>query len=403
MLVSRRRWLRAATATVVVGLVAGCAVVTGDSGPRPVVVGVDLALTGPGAASDIVFHQALELRVAQRNAERERSGGRPLELRVRDNGSDRDASAANLAELAADPRVSAIITGRCGDCAISAAEQIDAAAVPVVSLAAPRAVAEPVTERRYLFRIGPEAASSADLMATELAAAGAAAIGLVTGGGRYGEDGARELGAAAAAYDIDLAVHEVAGGGADPARVAAAMTGWRPAGADPYAVEPAGLDAVVLWTPEAAAVDLAVALRAAGWDRPVWLDTAAAGELFQVGEAAVALSGARLLFPETLAMDDVVASLPDLARRRQWFDSYLSRYGTYHGPASFAADALDLIVAATDRIGTDPARVRDTLEAIRLPGLSGQVGFTPGDHSGLDARSLSVLRFTGDRWHATTT
>lgn len=385
-------------------LVSGCSVLAGAEPAEPVVVGVDLDLTSRGGL-DTVFGQALELRAEQLNQQRERSGGRPVELRVLDNGADRGASVANVAELAADARVSAVITGGCGECVIAAAEDINAAGVPVVSLAAAGAVAEPVAERRFIFKVAPDAAGSADVMAAELAGRGVDTVGLVTSDDRYGQDGAGEFGEAAAALGVDLAVREVAGAGGDAdefAGLATRITSWRrEQDVDPFApAEPAGLDAVVLWTPEPQAVALAVALRRAGWDGPLWLDAIAAGDLFQVGEVAAALAGARLLFSDTLAMDDVVASVPDLAKRRQWFDSYLSRYGTYHAPASFAADALDLVVAATDRIGTDPARVRDTLEAVRLPGLSGAVGFSPATHSGFDARSLAVLRFTDDRWHA---
>jgi branched-chain amino acid transport system substrate-binding protein len=244
-------------------------------------------------------------------------------------------------------------------------------------------------------------------MATELAGREVETIGLVTSDDRYGSDGGRELREAAATLGIEVPVYEVvhAGGVGDLAGLADRVAGWS-AEPDPFVPaleEPAGLDAVVLWTPEQPAVDLAVALRGAGWDGPLWLDMAAAGDLFYVGEVASALTGARLLASDTLAMDDVVASVPDLAKRRDWFDGYLSRYGTYHAGASYAADALDLIVEATGRIGTDPARVRDTLEALRLSGRTGPVGFTPANHSGFDPRSLAVLRFTEDRWHASAT
>lgn len=389
-------------------LVAGCSTLVGAGPPEPVVVGVDLDLTGRSGGLDTVFEQALQLRVEQLNQQRDRSGDRPVELRMLDNASDHDTSIANLAELAGDPRLSGIITGSCGQCVIAAAEQINTAAVPVISLASEDAVAEPVAERRFTFRLGPSAAGSADVMATELASRDVTTIGLVTSVDQYGSDGARELREAAATLGIEMPVHEVvpAEGADDLAGLADRIADWSPE-PDPFTPaaqeEPAGLDAVVLWTPEQPALELAVALRGAGWDGPLWLDMAAAGDLFYVGEQAAALTGARLLASDTLAMDDVVASVPDLAKRRDWFDSYLSRYGGYHAGASYAADALDLIIEATDRIGTDPARVRDTLEALRLSGRTGPVGFTPANHSGFDPRSLAVLRFTEDRWHASAT
>lgn len=393
-------------AVAVLLVVSGCSTLAGAERPSPVVVGVDLDLSERGESLDAVYRQALELRVEQINQQRERSGGRLVELRLLDSGGDRDTSVANLAELAADPQVSAIITGSCGECVIEAAGDIDAAGVPVISLAAPSAVVEPVAERRFVFRVGPDAAGSADVMAEQLAAGGVATVGLVTGDDRYGADGAAELGEAAAALGIDLAVHEVAAGvdESDLAGLAGRIARWQPETVDPFTPTPpedtVGLDAVVLWAPELQAHAVAVALRQAGWDGPLWLDAVAAGDLFTDGEVAAALTDARLLFPETLVMDDVVPSLPDLARRREWFTAYTSAFGTYHAPASFAADALDLVVAASDRIGTDPALVRDTFEAIRLAGLTGPLGFSPANHSAFDARSLTVLRFDGDRWHA---
>lgn len=390
-------------------LLAGCATLVGGGSPETVVIGVDLALTGRGSGRDGVYHQALQLRAEQVNQRREASGRRLVELRVLDNGSDRATSQDNLAQLAADPRVSAIITGGCAECVITAAEDINAAGVATIALAAAGAVAEPVGQRRFLFAVGPDAAGGADVMAARLAGRGVQRLALVTGQVRYGREGARELGDAAEALGMRLVVHEVAERGQDAAALAGLaerVARWPvpvdeavASAAPPVGVD--GVDAVVLWAPEPLALELAVALRQAGWDGPLWLEAVAAGDLFAQGqEAAAALSGARLLFSHTLVADDVVASLPHLARRRRWFDSYLSRFGTYHGPASYAADALDLVVAAVDRIGTDRDRVRDTLEATRLPGLTAAVGFSPSNHSGLDPRGLRVLRFAGGRWHA---
>lgn len=412
-----RRW-RAAPTVAVAGilLLGGCAPAVGGVAAPPVVVGVDLDLGAPGGV-DEVYHRALMLRAAQIN-QRAGAGDRRVELRVRDNAADPVRSAANLAELAADPQVSAIVTGSCGECLAQAAGDIEAGAVPVISLSA-GAVIEPASEHRFVFRIAPEAVGSADVMAGELAARGVATIGLVASGDAYGRDGARELSEATAAFGLDLPASGFLDGGEQGRdELAHRLAGWRaaapadsadpadsavsPAPADSAAPAAGGLDAVVVWTGERDAVALAVALRRAGFQGPLWLEARAAGPLV-VGseEAAAALSGARLLFADTLVADDVVAALPELARRAEWFSAYTARYGVYHARASFAADALDLVVSAVDRIGTDPHRVRDTLEALQLPGLSGGVGFSPASHSGLDARSLSVLRFDGDRWRAT--
>jgi branched-chain amino acid transport system substrate-binding protein len=106
-----------------------------------------------------------------------------------------------------------------------------------------------------------------------------------------------------------------------------------------------------------------------------------------------------VVFPQTLAMDDVIATTPAKAARKQWFEDYTSRYGGYHGHSSFAADALALIVAAVNRAGRPDRRaVRDALESMEADGLSGPIRLTPANHSGLMPQALTVLVARGGRW-----
>jgi branched-chain amino acid transport system substrate-binding protein len=383
----------------------GCAL-TRAAEPETVIVAADLALTGSGAWQGQVFENALRLRAEQVN-QRALLGKRRLELRVVDNRSDPDTSLANLTELAADPEVSAIVTGGCDRCVVDAADTIDTARVPTIALAAADAVAQPVGERRYVFKLGPNAASDADVLVAALAAAGVTTIGAVTGDDAYGADGLRDLSDAAVASGIDLVVQERLGRGGEQelAAAAARIAGWSPEAA-PLAQEQAepaepaaGPDAVVVWLPEPQATAAAVALREAGWRNDLYLDASAAGELFVGGEAAEALDGARLLFTETLVIDDVIAVTPAKARRKEWFRDYLSRHGTYHAYSSLAADAINVIAAAVERVdSTERDPLRGAIEAIRIDGLTGPIGFTPSNHSGLDPLALRLLVFSGDRW-----
>jgi branched-chain amino acid transport system substrate-binding protein len=130
----------------------------------------------------------------------------------------------------------------------------------------------------------------------------------------------------------------------------------------------------------------------------VYLDAGAAGELFLGGPSATT-DGTALVFSQTLAIDDVIATTPAKAARRQWFQDYMSRYGTYHGHASFAADALQLIVNAVVKSGSvDGETLRAVLETSQIDGLSGQIRLTPGNHSGFMPQSLTMLEARGGRW-----
>jgi branched-chain amino acid transport system substrate-binding protein len=105
-----------------------------------------------------------------------------------------------------------------------------------------------------------------------------------------------------------------------------------------------------------------------------------------------------MVFTQILAIDDVVATTPAKAARQQWFRDYTSRYGSYSGVASFAADAVDLIAGAVARVGGDRDRIRDILETSQTDGLSGSIRLTPDNHSGLMPQSLTLLVVRSGRW-----
>jgi branched-chain amino acid transport system substrate-binding protein len=98
-------------------------------------------------------------------------------------------------------------------------------------------------------------------------------------------------------------------------------------------------------------------------------------------------------------MDDVIATTPAKAARKQWFEDYTARFGAYHGQSSFAADALSLVAAAVNRAGTtDRAALRNVLESIETDGLSGPLRVTPANHSALVPQALELHIVKGGRW-----
>ena len=105
-----------------------------------------------------------------------------------------------------------------------------------------------------------------------------------------------------------------------------------------------------------------------------------------------------MVFTQTLAIDDVIATTPAKATRKQWFRDYTSRYGTYSGVASLAADAVDLIADAVARVGTDQNALRDQIETAQRDGLSGAIRITPDNHSGLMPQALTLLVARSGRW-----
>jgi branched-chain amino acid transport system substrate-binding protein len=277
----------------------------------------------------------------------------------------------------------------------------DALAVPVISLDSLEAVAEPAAERRWVFRLGPNAGDNADALSLAMAGAGVETVGLVTVADPYGDEGRRWITDAADRDGLSVAVAaQVSPGDEESVSAAAqAVAGWRPP-PEPFATEPpvAGPDAVVIWAYAPLAAGVATGLREAGYEGQLFVDMVGADDLFLTGEAT-AFEGATLVFTNTPVADQRIASSPALAARQAWVLDYAARYGTYHLHSSWGADALLVLADAIRRAGgADRAVIRDRIESTRMDGRTGQLRFSGDQHSGLSPGALVTLTASGDRW-----
>jgi branched-chain amino acid transport system substrate-binding protein len=369
-----------------------------------VVIAADLELTGEGSALGTVFRNALELRVDQIN-EQGLLGERRLQLDIRDNRTDATTSMSNVSNFIEDEAVTAIITGGCAACFNAVAPLIEDGGVPTISLAGPEAVAS--TDWRYAFKLGPNPTDTAVALAAELSRADVATVALVASDDAYGADGIGALTAAADRAGVDVATtirisNDEAAMQAAANEVMLYIEEHTPAptfGPDGLLEQAEALDAVVIWAYSPMAGDFAVHLRDGGFDGALFLDMAAADDLFLGGRRADALAGATIIFTETLVIDQVIATSPAKAARKTWFNDYSARHGTYHAFASFAADAVDIVVQAVNRLDSgDRTAVRGLIERTQFDGLSGPIRLTPDNHSGLTPLALTTLVVRGDRW-----
>lgn len=375
----------ALAAAVLVASLSGCES-GGDRGDTTdLVIGADLELSGSAAGVGKAYERALQLKVEQVNA----SGvldGRLLRLDVRDNRSDPTSALRNIGALAEDPAVTALITGACSECVVGAAKTINDKGVPTVALAPANEVSNPVTERRYVFKLAPNAGDSAAALASELVRGSARKVAVLHSGDAYGRGGAAAMAAELAKTKIKSAgVGEVKPTDTDLSQVVRRLVGKKP-------------DALVVWTFADQAGLAATAAREAGFKGRLYYDAAAAGELFLAGANDAAVRDATMVFTQTMVIDDVIATTPAKAARKQWFRDYTSRYGSYYGSASFAADAVQLIVDAVAKVGADRGRIRGVLETSQFDGLSGPIRMTPDNHSGLMPQALALLVARSGRW-----
>jgi branched-chain amino acid transport system substrate-binding protein len=370
-----------AVSTLLAAGLAGCS--GGGSGDKTdVVIGADLAST---SSTDIAYARALQLRIEQINASGT-LGARRLVLRIQDNRQDPTASLRNISTFADDPSVAAIITGRCDECAVGAAKTVNDKQVPTIALAAANAVSNPVSQRRWMFKLGPNAGDSSAALVAELQRTKIGSVAVVYADDYYGRGVDEALIPQLAKAGIVLTgSQKVKPTATDITQEVGALAGGRP-------------QALLVMTGPDQAVLAATTARAARFSGRIYFDAGAAGDMFLPQEAAAAMENATLVFTQILAIDDVVATTPAKTTRKQWFRDYTSRYGNYSGVASFAADAADLISTAVARTGTDRSRIRDLLETSQTDGLSGPIRLTPDNHSGLTSQGLTMLVARSGRW-----
>jgi branched-chain amino acid transport system substrate-binding protein len=385
---SRRLSASLSAVTMLATMAAGCD--AGEPGePAEIVIGADLELSGPGQTVGTAYKQALELKVEQLNASG-LLGRRRLALKFADNHSDPTSAQRNLGVFADDPTVAAAIAGRCSECVVGAAKAINEKQLPTIALAPAGQVSSPVGDRRYLFKLGPNAADSAAAIVAELKRRSTKTVALLFADDLYGNGGDAAMRAELTKADITLtgaATVKPNDGLVDG--TVRDLTKKKP-------------DALVVWAFADQAVAAATAANRVGFDGAVYFDAAAASEMFLPPEATKATNAVTMAFTQILAIDDVIATTPAKAARKQWYRDYTSRYGNYSGMAAFAADALDLIARAVARAGGDRGRIREVLETSQMDGLSGPIRLTPDNHSGLMPQAMTLLVARNGRWRLLT-
>jgi branched-chain amino acid transport system substrate-binding protein len=358
---------------------------TSNESKQDIVIAADLELNGASAPAGTAYDHALRLKIDQINA----AGGvdgRKIRYQPKDNRSDKTLSLANITDFTNDSSVDAIITGACSECVQAATKTIDAKQMPTISLAPASAVTNP--QSPYVFKIGPNALDDAAAIVAELRRAGIKKVGLLTTDDAYGKDGKDIMG-------TEL--------GEGSGFTVSGQAQFKPTDTDVSQsvreVVDSNPDALVVWAFSDQAQRVATSAKQAGFNGALFFDAGAAGDMFLQPSAQGATEKATLIFTQTMAIDDVIATTPAKAARKQWFRDYTARYGTYYGPASFAADAVQLLVNAIGQAGgTDPASVRSALETTQMDGLTGPIRITPANHSGLMPQALVALVAANGRW-----
>lgn len=385
--------LSALTAAMLVMSASACASDEDAGEVEEVIIGADLELSGTTADIGQAYQRALELKISQVN-ESGVLGNRKLRLDPKDNRSDSSRSLTNVGAFANNPDVAAVIMGTCSECVKTVAETVNDRRLPTIALAPAGRVVTPVQERQWVFKIGPNATDNAAALAAEIANARRKRVAVLHTDDDYGKEGALALKTALTNAGLKSTSAAVRPTDTDVSQAVESLVDTDDADTAP--------DTLVVWTLAEQAMLAATSARAAGFRGAIYFDGGAAGELFLTGQKAA--DGASMVFTQTMVIDDVIATTPATAARKQWFRDYTAKYGSYNGYSSFAADAIQMVVNALQQSQTSSRdSIRSIMETSQFDGLSGPIRITPDNHSGLMPQALTMLVVRNGRWRLATT
>ena len=351
----------------------------------PIRIGSFLSVTGPAAFLGDPEQKTLELYVERINA----AGGvlgRKLELIAYDSGGDAEKARTFAKRLIEQDRVDVIVGGSTTGETMAVVPLVEAAGMPFISLAGAVVIVEPV--KKWVFKTPHTDRMACEKIFVDLKARGLSRVALISGSGGFDKSMRGECLKVAPNHGMQIVADETYG--AADTDMTAQLTKIK--GSNAQAVLNAGFGqgpAIVTRNYKQIGITL-----------PLYQSHGVASKEYikLSGDAAegVRLPAAALLVADLLAANDpqkpVVTAYRDAYETR-----YKSEVSTFGG---HAYDGLMMVVGAIKAAGsTDPAKVRDALEATRgFMGTAGVVNMSATDHMGLDLTAFRMLEVKGGNW-----
>lgn len=325
--------------------------------------------------------------------------GVTVEITVLDDGSEVGNAVALVRGLLDAGEVDAIICCTRSEAAMAVVEPVQAARVPLVSLAAAAPIAMPAEARRWVFATAPADRLILAGLIQDMRARGVTDLAYLGLADAFGESGLVELQLALAGSGIrlDKAVRYAADAGSYTAAVLAATLS-RP-------------QAVLVWGVVDDSARMVRELRELGFGGDIYVSHGVGNDRF-IELAGGAAEGVRLAVGPLLVAADLAATAPTREASLMYARAYAEAYPgetvtTFGGHAHDAAMVLvNAVLHARAKglfAGEDKAArrlgLRDALEAMGpVVGVGGVFDYSGTDHLGLDESAYVIAEISGGRW-----
>jgi branched-chain amino acid transport system substrate-binding protein len=184
-----------------VAMLAGLILCAGPAAAQ-IKIGVSVSSTGPAASLGIPEKNAVALMPKT-------MGGKAVEYVVLDDASDTTSARRNIEKLVTDNHVDIVLGSSTTPNTLAMIEVAGRSKTPLVSLAAGILIIEPMDDnRRWVFKVPFNDATTAQATAGHMARAGAKTAALISFADAYGESWSNEFIKALKSSDMTLAAYE---------------------------------------------------------------------------------------------------------------------------------------------------------------------------------------------------
>lgn len=380
-----RKLLTLLAGLLAVGLIlGGCGQQTSaPEGKEPYKIGAVFDISGKSSSLGIPERDTAEMVVAEIN----KNGGingHPINLIVVDSKSN-ETEAALAAKKLIQQGVAAIIGASTSGTTMAMVDIIQNNNIPLISCAASVRIVEPVTDRKWVFKTAQSDSFVAARIIDYLMSKGLTKVGLATVNNAYGDSGRAEFEKAAKTAGLTIVAAEKFE--QDDTNMTPQLTG----------IKRENPDAVICWAIPPAASTFTVNYMQMGIKAPL-IHSSGVGNQNFIELAGQAAEGA--VFPIGRLL--VAEQLPDSDPQKEVTMNYAEQYEKTFGPRStfggHAWDAVKIIAQALEKVGDDPAKIRDEIEKTSFTGVTAVFNFTPQDHSGLTKDCLKMVEVKDGKW-----
>jgi len=353
-------------------------------------VGAIFSITGPGSSLGIPERDTALMLEANINAKGGIKGPdgklHPLKMVIYDDASDETKAVLAAKKLIDEDKVTAIVGTTLSGTSLAILDTVQKAEVPLVSCAAAIKIVEPVAERKWVFKTPQSDFLIVGVLVDYLKSKGLTKVGWLNVDYAFGQLGWIEFEKAAQKAGLTIVANEKFG--QKDVDMTAQLT----------RVKAANPQAVVIWSIPPSASVATKNFADLGLKMPLF-QSHGVGNMTFIKLAGPASNG--VTFPAGKLL--VAEQLPDGDVQKPVLLAYAREFEAKYGPRNtfggHAWDAVQIVVKALEKAGTDRAGVRSAIEGTRnFVGVTGVFDFSATDHNGLDRRAVTMIQIVDGQW-----